>query len=83
MQVTKSLQEMNLAQIANVVRCDWKKVYFGAVPYLSAMGTLDSIADDYGLDSGQSIVLYFLANAATWRGETARAVKKELKRRVK
>ena len=69
----------SLSEIAREIRADWEKVYFGAAPYLGAMGTLNSIDDDYGCDSGKSIVLYFLANANTWRGETARRVKKELK----
>ena len=38
-----------------------------------------SINDNYGVDSGKSIVLYFLSNASTWRGETAKRIKKELK----
>jgi hypothetical protein len=71
-----------LYEIAREINRDWsrkgKGVYFGAVPYLRAMGTLDKIGDSYGYDSGVSIVLYFLANAGTWRGETARRVKKEL-----
>lgn len=65
--------------IASEIRKDWKKVYFGAVPYLDAMSSLDSIEDNYIMDSGKSIVLYFLSNASTWRGETARRVKAELK----
>jgi hypothetical protein len=68
-----------LYEIAREIRADWKKVYFGAVPYLEAMVTLTSIDQDYGWDSGKSIVLYFLANAQTWRGEKAREIKKELK----
>jgi hypothetical protein len=32
------------------------------------------------MDSAKSIVLYFLANANTWRGEKARAIKVELKK---
>ena len=43
------------------------------------MRQLDSIQDNYGLDSGRSVVLYFLSNAATWRGDKAREIKKELK----
>jgi hypothetical protein len=43
------------------------------------MATLRSINDDYGCDSAHSIVIYFLSNATTWRGETARRVKAELK----
>ena len=65
--------------IANEIRKDWTKVYFGAVPYLDAMSTLNSIEDNYVFDSGKSIVLYFLANANTWRGEKAREIKAELK----
>jgi len=67
-----------LNQIAQEITKDWKKVYFGAVPYLSAMLTLESIESMYIHDTAKSIVLYFLANAGTWRGETARRVKKEL-----
>jgi len=65
--------------IAREIRRDWTKIYFGAVPYLDAMGSLDSMADRYGLDSAKSIVSYFLANAGTWRGEVARRIKAELK----
>ena len=68
-----------LYEIAAEISNDWKgKVYFGARPYLSAMSTLDSIEDNYVYDSGKSIVLYFLANAGTWKGETARRIKIEL-----
>lgn len=77
------LQPMTLATLATVIRRDWKSVYFGAVPYLDAMGTLDNIKQDYGHDSGKSIVTYFLGNATTWRGPVARAVKKELNNRIK
>jgi len=69
----------NLSEIAREIRIDWKKVYFGAIPYLDAMSTLNSIADNYGMDSAKSIVLYFLSNASTWRGETAKRIKAELK----
>ena len=69
-----------LYQIANEIRKDWTKVYFGAVPYLDAMQTLDSINDNYMFDSGKSVVLYFLSNATTWRGETAKRIKLELKK---
>lgn len=66
-------------EVAAEIREDWKKPYFGAVPYLRAMDSLRSINDTYGYDDADSIVRYFLANASTWRGETARRVKKELK----
>lgn len=68
-----------LSAIANEIRKDWANPYFGAVPYLNAMRSMGSINDNYGLDSGHSIVLYFLANATTWRGDVARRIKAELK----
>ena len=68
-----------IKDISKEIRSDWKKPYFGAVPYLEAMETLNSIEDNYYMDSAKSIVLYFLANATTWRGETARRIKAELK----
>lgn len=77
------LRAMNIAQIAGVIARDWKQVYFGAVPYLQAMRSLDKISDNYGQDDGRGIVAYFLSNATKWKGETARAVKAELKRRMK
>ena len=66
-------------EIAKEIRSDWKNVWFGAKPYLDAMFALNAVSDNYGYDSGQSIVTYFLANAATWKGEVARRIKAELK----
>ena len=66
-------------EIAQDIRKDWKNVYFGAVPYLSAMSSLSETTDTYGMDSAKSIVSYFLCNATTWRGDKAREIKKELK----
>ena len=68
-----------LHEIASEIRNDWNKVYFGAVPYLDAMSSLDSINDNYYFDSAKSVVLYFLSNAGQWRGEVAKRVKTELK----
>lgn len=72
-----------LSAIAEIIRNDWKKIYFGAVPYLNAMASLNSIDDYYFEDSARSVVNYFLANAQTWRGETAKAVKLKLNQLVK
>jgi len=69
--------------IADEITRDWKRPYFGAVPYLSAMAELDKATGQYFDDSAASIVRYFLANAGTWRGETARRVKAELKEMIK
>jgi hypothetical protein len=68
-----------LSVIAADIQSHWPKVYFGAVPYLDAMRSLDAITDSYYEDSADSIVRYFLANAATWRGDDARRIKAELK----
>ena len=47
------------------------------------MCALDRITDVYGYDSAESIVLYFLSNAKTWKGEHARRIKLELKSLLK
>lgn len=72
-----------LYEIAREIRVNWRPVYFGAVPYLSAMAALGDVNEKYGEDSARSVVRYFLANANTWRGEVARRVKAELKAMVK
>jgi hypothetical protein len=53
--------------------------YYRAKPYVDAMSRLDSIHSMYGADTAKSVVLYFLANANTWRGEDARRIKNELR----
>ena len=83
--MTTTATSRSLSTIASEIRKDWKAtskngIYFGAVPYLDAMSSMDSIDQNYGMDSGKSIVIYFLANAQTWKGETAKRVKAELKK---
>lgn len=78
----EALRSMPLYALASIIQDDWKKPYFGAVPYLQALSALKSHDDNYGADSGRSIVAYFLSNATTWRGPVAKAVKAELKRRT-
>lgn len=71
-------------QIAQEIRKDWgTKIYFGAKPYLEAMYSLSSVNDRYGFDDAKSIINYFLANASTWRGDTAKRIKAELKQMIK
>jgi hypothetical protein len=43
------------------------------------MLSIDEHCPNYGNDSGESIVRYFLCNAASYRGEKAKAFKAELK----
>lgn len=70
--------ERPIHDIEREISADWKKVNYGAVPYLAAMREMDSIDEAYGFDTGRSVVAYFLSNATTWRGEVARRVKREL-----
>lgn len=73
------MTQRTLSEIAFDIRKSWTKPYFGAIPYLQAVGQLQSIEDDYCCDSAKSVVLYFLANANTWRGQDAKRIKTELK----
>jgi len=73
----------NISAIAIEITVTWNNVYFGAKPYLNAMFALESIDDMYGADEGHMIIRYFLSNATTWRGETARRIKAELKDMLK
>lgn len=71
----------NLSEIAKDIRSNWKNVYLGAEPYLQAMEQIHSPEPDapYIFEDAETVVMYFLANAKYWRGETAKTIKKELK----
>ena len=73
------------AEIAREIKQTWKNVYFGAKPYLRAMATIDSSDKNalYLMESADTIVRYFLANAICWRGEDAKRIKAELKSMIK
>lgn len=77
------LETMDVKTIAYIITREWAKVNYAAKPYLEAMATINNVNDRYGFDSGRSIVNYFLANAGSWRGDIAKEIKKELKKRVK
>ena len=81
--VKPDLSKLSIAGIAKLIDKDWKKVNYAALPYLNAMYSLHSASDSYGFDTGKSVILYFLANASTYRGEVAREIKKELNKRIK
>lgn len=68
-----------ICEIASEIRKYWENVNYAAKPYLHAMLILRTIDDDYGYDTAESVVLYFLANASSFRGEHARRIKQELK----
>lgn len=68
-------------QVARDIKSTWLNVYFGAVPYLEALLTLDTSDPNamYMYDTAGDIARYFLANAQTFRGADARRLKIELK----
>ena len=70
------------AEIRQVFQRDFpnkcRERFYGAVPYLDAMFSLNSIKDRFIEDSGYSVVAYFLSNVTTWRGEDAKRIKAEL-----
>ena len=68
-------------QIAKDIKSTWMNVYFGAVPYLEALLTLDTTDPEalYGIKTAGDITRYFLANAQTFRGVDAKRLKAELK----
>jgi hypothetical protein len=68
-----------ISEIAREIEQKWTNVWFGARPYLSAMRCLFTIEDSVGADDAKTVIIYFLSNATTWRGEDARRIKSELK----
>ncbi len=68
-----------IKEIAQEIKEKWPKVHPWAKPYLNAMLTLETIQDHYWLDSAEDIVIRFLCNAQSFKGEDARRLKKELK----
>jgi hypothetical protein len=72
-------EKRSIRSIALDIRREWIKVNYAAKPYLDAMLELNSINDKYGFDNARSIILYFLSNASSFRGERAKVLKAELK----
>jgi hypothetical protein len=73
----------SISSIARDIKRVWKNPYFGAKPYLDAMEYLDNINDKYIYDDAKSVIMYFLANASTFRGNDAKILKAELKELLK
>ena len=84
---TTNFAKLSISELACAINKDWRTQKGGinvhARPYIDAMLSLHSINDRYIADSGRTIVGYFLSNAAQWKGETAKAIKAELKKRMK
>jgi hypothetical protein len=81
------LPSRDLAYLANTIISDLKtqgkSIPSAAAPYLRAMRTMGSINENYGMDTGASIVSYLLSNLGSYKGETAKIIKAELKSRLK
>lgn len=67
-------------RIAKDIKSTWLSVYFGAVPYLEALLTLDTSDPNamYFYNTAGDIVRYFLANAQSFKGADAKRLKAEL-----
>jgi len=72
-----------LSDIAVEIRKDWRPPNFAAVPYINALAQLSLVSDKFGADTGRSLIIYFLSNAASWKGLVARKIKKELNAMLK
>jgi hypothetical protein len=69
-----------ISEIAKDIRAEWgAKVNYAAKPYLDAMRCIDMPGDNFGYDDSKDVVLRFLCNASSFRGERARELKRELK----
>jgi hypothetical protein len=78
-----------IREIGMEINRDWQPPNYAAAPYLRAMIEEEyediNTPADYSIcrAAARSVVARFLGNAGTWRGETARRVKAELKGMLK
>jgi hypothetical protein len=78
--MSKQLSELvTVSEIAHAIANDWQNVNPYAVDYLNAMKQIRSVNESYYAESAHSVILYFLANAGSYRGENARTYKALLK----
>lgn len=61
----------------------WQQKFCYAKPYIEALGSLNSINDNYYFDSGKSLVNYLLSNLNTYKGEKAKEFKALFKTMLK
>ena len=82
--MNKTLNErVSVSEIAHAIAKDWQNISPYAKDYLNAMKEITDIEGAYYADTAKSVVMYFLANASSYRGENARAYKSLLKAMVK
>lgn len=82
-----AIKDADLSDLSSMIRRDLrsqgKKIPFGAEPYLDALSSLSDANESYGMDSGKSMIAYALSNLTSYKGPKARAIKAELKARMK
>lgn len=82
--MNKTLNErVTVSEIAHAIAKDWDKVSPYAADYLNAMKEIRSVEENYYADTAKSVIMYFLANAGSYRGDNARAYKALLKEMIK
>lgn len=79
------LRELDLQGLIAIVYEDWPAMGVTPRTYLDALDRWDcrTLADAVGNEDAETQVRYFLSFAGPWRGAVARAVKAELRRRLK
>lgn len=80
---TDTIKSLTVSEIAHAIAKDWQNISPYAKDYLDAMKDIQDINGSYYADSAKSVVMYFLANASSYRGDNARAYKALLKDMVK
>ena len=70
-------------KIAADIVNDWNRPNYAALPYLTAMLTINNEQEQFGQDTAKNVILYFLSNAGTYKGPKAKELKTELKTLIK
>ena len=61
----------------------WREKYWAAAPYINALLDCETVNDQYGADSAKILIAYLLGNLSGYKGDKAKALKKELKDLIK
>ena len=78
------LSTADVQQLIALIYSDWDAINPYAASYLHALDINDchELEDPVGNETADIQLRYFLTHASAWRGQTARAVKTELRRRL-
>jgi hypothetical protein len=77
------MSDRSLREIAAEIRADWKKIDGAAEGYLANFENCSDLETRSVMGTAFDAVLGFSHNCQTWRGETARRVKHELREMLK